>query len=121
MAASSPFPTCPSLAPALRIELVQRSDHPPSHGSLRDSLPTTYLATTTFNPANVVIFGDGLCGSACATFTNYLVRYLNVQTVVVHPRPGEKTEFQQFVRRTQFVLTRIARFRADRGSCPFAQ
>ena len=45
---------------------------------------------------NVVFVGNGLCGSACASFTNFMIEYANATAYIETPRPQEDIEFQAF-------------------------
>ncbi|CDZ98146.1 hypothetical protein [Phaffia rhodozyma] len=67
---------------------------------IRDTLPSTsYLWTSSnpiYAPEDVIVYGDGTCGSACASFTSFITYYNNYTTVVSTGRPNEPIEFQSF-------------------------
>lgn len=49
-----------------------------------------------FSPENVVFTGNGLCGSACSSFTNFLIEYYNATAYIAAARPSQPIEFQGF-------------------------
>ncbi|CED82589.1 hypothetical protein [Phaffia rhodozyma] len=66
---------------------------------LRDVLYQNYLSRSSspvYSPADVAIYGDGTCGSACASFTSFITQYLNYTTVVQTGTPNSSIEFQSF-------------------------
>lgn len=52
--------------------------------------------TAPFAFDNIVFVGNGLCGSACASFTNFMIEYANSTAYIQTPRPQENIEFQAF-------------------------
>ena len=49
-----------------------------------------------FSPENIKFTGNGLCGSACASFTNLLIEYWNATAIINNPQPEKPTEFTAF-------------------------
>lgn len=49
-----------------------------------------------FPPMDVVFTGNGLCGSSCSSFTNFLIEYYNATAYVSAARPANDIEFQSF-------------------------
>jgi hypothetical protein len=58
----------------------------------RYSLPTE----APFAPENIVFTGNGLCGSSCSSFTNFLVEYYNASAYISTGHPDRPIEFQAF-------------------------
>lgn len=52
--------------------------------------------TPPYSPAEIVFTGNGLCGSACSSFTNFLIEYYNATAYIAAPRPKNQIEFQAF-------------------------
>jgi hypothetical protein len=52
--------------------------------------------TAPFPPENLAFTGNGLCGSACADFTNFLIEYYNTSGYIVSGRPDQPIEYQAF-------------------------
>lgn len=50
-----------------------------------------------FPPKNIVFTGNGLCGSACATFTNFLIEYYNGTGYIQAAQPSKPIEFTAFM------------------------
>lgn len=50
----------------------------------------------TYSPADIVFTGNGLCGSACSSFTNFLIEYYNATAYIASARPQNPIEFQAF-------------------------
>lgn len=49
-----------------------------------------------FSPENIVFTGNGLCGSACSSFTNFLIEWYNATAYIATARPSKPIEFQAF-------------------------
>ena len=49
-----------------------------------------------YSPNEIVFIGNGLCGSACASFTNFLIEYYNATAYITSGRPRNPIEFQAF-------------------------
>lgn len=49
-----------------------------------------------FPPKNIVFTGNGLCGSACATFTNFLIEYYNGTGYIQAAQPSKPIEVGHF-------------------------
>ena len=49
-----------------------------------------------FAPSDIVFTGNGLCGSACSSFTNFLIEYYNATAYISTPYPDKSIEFQAF-------------------------
>lgn len=49
-----------------------------------------------FSPQDIVFTGNGLCGSACASFTNFLIEWYNATAYVAAARPSLPLSFQAF-------------------------
>ena len=49
-----------------------------------------------FAPENIVFTGNGLCGSSCSSFTNFLIEYYNASAYIATGRPDQPIEFQAF-------------------------
>lgn len=58
--------------------------------------PLNISDTPPFSPAEIVFTGNGLCGSACSSFTNFLIEYYNATAYIAAPRPQNPIEFQAF-------------------------
>lgn len=58
----------------------------------RYNLPTE----APFAPENIVFTGNGLCGSSCSSFTNFLVEYYNASAYIATGHPDRPIEFQAF-------------------------
>jgi hypothetical protein len=52
--------------------------------------------TPPYSPNEIVFIGNGLCGSACASFTNFLIEYYNATAYITSGRPENPIEFQAF-------------------------
>lgn len=50
-----------------------------------------------YPPKNIVFTGNGLCGSACATFTNFLIEYYNGTGYIQAAQPSRPIEFTAFM------------------------
>lgn len=50
-----------------------------------------------FPPKSIVFTGNGLCGSACATFTNFLIEYYNGTGYIQAAQPSKPIEFTAFM------------------------
>jgi hypothetical protein len=68
--------------------------------TLRDSVESVNLFdmlfmvpdAAPFPPKNIVFTGNGLCGSACATFTNFLIEYYNGTGYIQAAQPSKPIE-----------------------------
>lgn len=49
-----------------------------------------------FSPENIVFTGNGLCGSACSSFTNFLIEWYNATAFIATARSAKPIEFQAF-------------------------
>lgn len=49
-----------------------------------------------FAHPNIVFTGNGLCGSACASFTNFLIEYYNATAYINAAQPSSPIEFTAF-------------------------
>lgn len=49
-----------------------------------------------FAASNIVFTGNGLCGSACASFTNFLIEYYNATAYIAAAQPSLPIEFTAF-------------------------
>ena len=69
---------------------------------LRDSLDLVLQIVQLFNisseppfpPENIVFTGNGLCASACSSFTNFMIEYYYATAFVDCARPNRPIEFQ---------------------------
>ena len=61
---------------------------------LEDSLNISNTAP--YSPNEIVFIGNGLCGSACSSFTNFLIEYYNATAYITSGRPKNPIEFQAF-------------------------
>ena len=52
--------------------------------------------TPVFAPEQIKFTGNGLCGSACASFINFLIEYFNGPAIITSAEPGRPIEFQAF-------------------------
>jgi hypothetical protein len=52
--------------------------------------------TPPYLPNEVVFVGNGLCGSACSSFTNFLIEYYNATAYITSGRPKNPIAFQAF-------------------------
>jgi hypothetical protein len=52
--------------------------------------------TPPYKSAQLVFIGNGLCGSACASFTNFLIEYQNATGYITSGRPKNPIAFQAF-------------------------
>lgn len=52
--------------------------------------------TPPYSPSEIVFIGNGLCGSACSSFTNFLIEYYNATAYITSGRPQNPIEFQTF-------------------------
>lgn len=72
---------------------------------LRDTLEQIEMLDMLFNipdaapfpPKNIVITGNGLCGSACASLTSFLVEYYNGTGFIQAAQPSKPIEFSAFL------------------------
>jgi hypothetical protein len=62
--------------------------------TLEDSLNISNTAP--YSPSEIVFVGNGLCGSACSSFTNFLIEYYNATAYIASGRPQNPIEFQAF-------------------------
>lgn len=58
--------------------------------------PLNISDTPPYSPADIVFTGNGLCGSACSSFTNFLIEYYNAAAYIAAGRPQNPIEFQAF-------------------------
>jgi hypothetical protein len=49
-----------------------------------------------FAPDKIVFTGNGLCGSACAAFTNFIIEYYNATAYINAAQPSQPIEFVAF-------------------------
>ncbi|EIW70658.1 hypothetical protein TREMEDRAFT_61166 [Tremella mesenterica DSM 1558] len=57
-------------------------------------VPFTQMAP--YAPSEIVITGNGLSGSACASFINFLIEYYNTTACIHTPFPEKPIEYQAF-------------------------
>ena len=60
-----------------------------------DKLPN-FSSKAFFSPENIKFTGDGLCGSMCAAFTNFMIEYYNTTAIISTPQPDKPIEFASF-------------------------
>jgi len=60
-----------------------------------------------YPPNEIVFVGNGLCGSACASFTNFLIEYYNATAYITSGRPRNQIEFQAFAAGQAITSTAI--------------
>ena len=53
-------------------------------------------STPPFAPEQIKFTGDGLCGSACASFTNFLIEFYDGKAIIHTAEPEKPIEFQAF-------------------------
>lgn len=58
--------------------------------------PLNISDTPPYSPSQIVFTGNGLCGSACSSFTNFLIEYYNATAYIAAGRPQNPIEFQAF-------------------------
>lgn len=58
--------------------------------------PLNITNTPPYSPAEIVFTGNGLCGSACSSFANFLIEYYNATAYIASGRPQNPIEFQAF-------------------------
>jgi hypothetical protein len=71
---------------------------------------------------NLVFTGNGLCGSSCSSFTNFLIEYHNATAMIQTPDPETDIEFQAYaagqVNDYQEVLSAFANLNLTDPSMP---
>ena len=85
------------------VTRYQRS-HPQLLNYIEDALDAVVLLEklvnltddAPFSPENIVFTCNGLRGSACASFINFLIEYYNATAYTASSRPGNPIEFQAF-------------------------
>ena len=60
-----------------------------------------------YPPNEIVFIGNGLCGSACSIFTNFLIEYYNATAYITSGRPRNPIEFQAFAAGQAITSTAI--------------